>query len=42
MYLIMLAPIYAHFFIYIQDTQLKVTKSTALNMGLVTFACCLA
>ncbi len=31
MYRIMLAPVNAHFFIYVYDLQLKVIKSTALK-----------
>jgi hypothetical protein len=42
MYRIMLAPINDHFFIYVYDIQLKVTKSNVLSVGLVTFACCFA
>jgi hypothetical protein len=30
---------YAHFFIYIENVQLKVTKSNVLSVDLVTFAC---
>jgi hypothetical protein len=39
MYRIMLETIYAHFFIYIWNVQLKVIKSTVLNADLITFAC---
>jgi hypothetical protein len=43
MYRIMLfASIYDHFFIYIENVQLKVTKSNVLSVDLVTFDCCLA
>jgi hypothetical protein len=33
----MLSSIYAHFFIYIENVQLKVTKSNVLSVDLVTF-----
>ncbi len=36
---IMLAPIYAQFFIYVRNVQLKLTKSNAFRVDLVTFAC---
>ncbi len=35
---VMLALIYAHFFIYIENDQLKVTNSNVLSVDLVTFA----
>jgi hypothetical protein len=41
MYRIMVASIYAHFFIYIKNDQLKVSKSNVLSVDLVTFACLL-
>jgi hypothetical protein len=39
MYRIMLASIYAHFFISIENVRLKVTKSNVISVDLVTFAC---
>jgi hypothetical protein len=38
---IMLASIYDHFSIYFRNVQLKVTKSSVINVDLVTFACLL-